>query len=110
LLVTLLGGGLQNVLLVFILTGWMGMARLVRGQLLSLRENEYVLASRAIGVRDWRIIWRHLLPNALAPLIVSVTLAIPAAILAESGLSFLGVGINPPLPSWGRMLNEYLSS
>jgi ABC-type dipeptide/oligopeptide/nickel transport system permease subunit len=85
-------------------------ARLVRGQLLSLRENEYVLASRAVGVRDRRIIWRHLLPNALSPIIVSVTLGIPAAILGESGLSFLGVGINPPLPSWGRMLNEYLSS
>lgn len=110
LIVTVLGSGLGNVLLVLILTGWMGMARLVRGQLLSIRESDYVLASRCIGARDWRIISRHLLPNSLSPIIVAVTLGIPAAILAEAGLSFLGVGVNPPLPSWGRMVNEYLTA
>jgi ABC-type dipeptide/oligopeptide/nickel transport system permease subunit len=110
LLAALLGSGLYNVLLVFILTGWMAVARLVRGQLLSIRERDYVLASRSIGARDGHIIRRHLLPNALSPLIVSVTLAIPAAILGEAALSFLGVGVNPPLPSWGRMVNEYLTS
>lgn len=110
LIVSLLGGGLENVLLVLIATSWMGVARLVRGQLLSLRENDYVLAARCVGVRDLRIVTRHLLPNAISPIIVSVTLGIPAAILAEAGLSFLGVGVNPPLPSWGRMLNEYLTA
>ena len=110
LIVTVLGSGLRNVLLVLILTGWMGVARLVRGQLLSIRENDYVLAARCTGVSDWRIISRHLLPNALSPIIVAVTLGIPAAILAEAGLSFLGVGVNPPLPSWGRMVNEYLTA
>jgi ABC-type dipeptide/oligopeptide/nickel transport system permease subunit len=110
LIVTVLGSGLGNVLLVLILTGWMGMARLVRGQLLSVRESDYVLAARCLGARDWRIISRHLLPNALSPIIVAVTLGIPGSILAEAGLSFLGVGVNPPLPSWGRMVNEYLTA
>lgn len=110
LIVTVLGSGLGNVLLVLILTGWMGLARLVRGQLLSVRESDYVLAARCTGSSDWRIIGRHLLPNALSPIIVAVTLGIPAAILAEAGLSFLGVGVNPPLPSWGRMVNEYLTT
>jgi ABC-type dipeptide/oligopeptide/nickel transport system permease subunit len=110
LIVTVLGSGLTNVLLVLVLTGWMGMARLVRGQLLSVRESDYVLAARCTGARDWRIISRHLLPNALSPIIVAVTLGIPGAILAEAGLSFLGVGVNPPLPSWGRMVNEYLTA
>jgi ABC-type dipeptide/oligopeptide/nickel transport system permease subunit len=110
LLATALGSGLQNVLLIFIVTGWMGIARLVRGQMLSLRENDYILAARSIGVKDSDIIGRHLFPNSLSPLIVSMTLAIPSAILGEAGLSFLGVGVNPPLPSWGRMLNEYLKT
>jgi ABC-type dipeptide/oligopeptide/nickel transport system permease subunit len=110
LIVTVLGSGLGNVLLVLILTGWMGLARLVRGQLLSVRESDYVLAARSIGAGDWRIIGRHLLPNTASPIIVAVTLGIPAAILAEAGLSFLGVGVNPPLPSWGRMVNEYLTA
>ena len=110
LIVTVLGPGFQNVLLVFIFTGWMGTARLVRGQLLSLRERDYVLAARCIGASDWQIIRRHLLPNALTPLILGVTMGIPAAILGESGLSFLGIGVQAPMPSWGRMLNDYLSA
>jgi ABC-type dipeptide/oligopeptide/nickel transport system permease subunit len=110
LLATALGSGLSNVMLIFILTGWMGIARLVRGQLLALRENDFVLAARATGVRDRRIVTHHLLPNTLSPIIVTMTLAIPLAILGEAGLSFLGVGVNAPLPSWGRMLNEYLRS
>ncbi len=110
LLVTLFGSGLQNVLLVFILTGWMGTARLVRGQMLSLREREYITAARCLGASDWHIIVRHLLPNTLSPIIVSVTLGIPGAILGEAGLSFLGIGVNPPMPSWGRMLNDYLAA
>lgn len=110
LIVTVLGPGFQNVLFVFIFTGWMGTARLVRGQLLSLRERDYVLAARCIGASDWQIIRRHLLPNALTPLILGVTMGIPAAILGESGLSFLGIGVQAPMPSWGRMLNDYLSA
>lgn len=110
LIVTVLGPGFQNVLFVFIFTGWMGVARLVRGQILSLRERDYVLAARAIGTSDWQIITRHLLPNTLTPIILGVTMGIPAAILGESGLSFLGIGVQPPVPSWGRMLNDYLSA
>jgi ABC-type dipeptide/oligopeptide/nickel transport system permease subunit len=110
LIMTVLGPGLRNVLFVFVVTGWMVIARLVRGQLLSLREQDYVLAARCIGAPTFRIITRHLLPNALPPLIVTVTLGIPTAIIGEAGLSFLGIGVNPPLPSWGRMLNDYLSA
>jgi ABC-type dipeptide/oligopeptide/nickel transport system permease subunit len=110
LIATVLGRGLQNVVLVLVVTSWMSVARLVRGQLLSLRESEYVMAARCVGVRDWRIIVQHLLPNAVSPIIVAVTLGIPGAILAEAGLSFLGVGVNPPIPSWGSMLNEYLTT
>lgn len=110
LIMTLLGPGFRNVLLVFIVTGWMGIARLVRGQLLALRERDYVLASQCIGASNRRLIMHHLLPNSLPPLIVTVSLGIPIAILGEAGLSFLGIGINPPLPSWGRMLDDYLSA
>jgi ABC-type dipeptide/oligopeptide/nickel transport system permease subunit len=110
LIMSVLGAGLENVLFVFFVTGWMEIARLLRGQMLSLREQDFVLAARCIGVSDFRIIARHLLPNTLAPIIVSVTLGIPGAILGESGLSFLGVGVNPPMPSWGRMLYDYLSA
>ena len=110
LIISVLGSGFRNVLLVFIVTGWMGIARLIRGQFLSLREQDYVLAAICIGVPNQRIISRHLLPNSLPPIIVSVTLGIPGAILGEAGLSFLGIGINPPLPSWGRMLNDYLTA
>jgi ABC-type dipeptide/oligopeptide/nickel transport system permease subunit len=110
LIMTLLGPGLRNVLLVFIITGWMAIARLTRGQLFALREQDYVLAAQCIGASNRRIIIHHLLPNSLPPLIVTVSLGIPIAILGEAGLSFLGIGINPPLPSWGRMLDDYLSA
>jgi ABC-type dipeptide/oligopeptide/nickel transport system permease subunit len=110
LVVSVLGSGLTNVVLVLSATSWMGVARLVRGQILALRENEYVLAARCMGATDRAIVLWHLLPNAVSPIIVAVTLGIPAAILAEAGLSFLGVGVNPPLPSWGSMLNEYLGT
>ncbi len=88
------------------LIGWPGMARLVRGQVLSLREKEYVEAARALGASDWRIIWRHLLANALGPIIVAVSLGMGGTILSESTLSFLGIGIQPPFPSWGAMIYE----
>lgn len=108
LMMTVLGSGLINIYLVMAATSWIHMARLVRGQVLALREREYTLAARAIGAGDSRIIVRHLLPNSLNVIIVSLTLDIPQAIMTEAGLSFLGVGVNPPMPSWGKMLNEYL--
>lgn len=88
--------------------GWPGMARLVRGQALALREKEYIEAARAIGVRDSAILWRHLLPNLLGPIIVQVTQDVAGVILAEATLSFLGLGVQPPFPSWGRMIEEAL--
>lgn len=88
------------------LTGWMGVARLVRAEFLSLREREFVVWSQAIGASGLRIIWRHILPNAMAPVLVAMTLGIPAAILTESGLSFLGLGVQPPFATWGNILND----
>jgi peptide/nickel transport system permease protein len=88
------------------LTGWMGVARLVRAEFLSLREREFVVWSQSIGATAFRIIWRHILPNAMAPVLVAMTLGIPAAILTESGLSFLGLGVQPPYATWGNILNE----
>ena len=103
-LITVWGGGLWKVILVLGLTSWIGISRLVRGQLLSLREKEYIEAARCVGVAQWHIILRHLLPNALTPILVAISFAIPAAIFGEAGLSFLGIGINDPLPSWGKMV------
>ena len=88
------------------LTSWMRVARLVRAEFLTLKEREFVLASHAIGARGFRIIWRHILPNAMAPVLVAMTLGIPHAILTESGLSFLGLGVQPPYATWGNILNE----
>jgi peptide/nickel transport system permease protein len=88
------------------LTGWMGVARLVRAEFLSLKEREFVVWSQSIGATAFRIIWRHILPNAMAPVLVAMTLGIPAAILTESGLSFLGLGVQPPYATWGNILNE----
>jgi len=95
-----------NIMVVIGLTSWPGLARLVRGEFLSLRERDFVEAARATGARDLRIIFRHILPNAVGPIIVSATLRIANAILVESALSYLGLGIQPPTPSWGNMLNE----
>ena len=86
------------------ITGWMGIARLVRAEFLSLREREFVLSARALGASDFRIIFRHILPNAMAPVLVSATLGVAGAILTESALSFLGIGVQPPTPSWGNIL------
>jgi peptide/nickel transport system permease protein len=93
-----------NIMVVIGLTGWMGVARLVRAEFLSLKEREFVLSARALGASDLRIIFRHILPNALAPVLVSATLGVAGAILTESALSFLGIGIQPPTPSWGNIL------
>jgi peptide/nickel transport system permease protein len=88
------------------LTGWMGVTRLVRAEFLSLKEREFVLWSHAIGASGFRVVWRHILPNAMAPVLVAMTLGIPAAILTESGLSFLGIGVQPPFATWGNILND----
>lgn len=88
------------------LTGWMGVARLVRAEFLSLKEREFVIWSQSIGATAFRIIWRHILPNAMPPVLVAMTLGIPAAILTESGLSFLGLGVQPPYATWGNILND----
>jgi oligopeptide transport system permease protein len=98
--------GMINIFIAIGVVGWMGMARLIRGQFLSLREKEYVLAAQMVGAGPARIISRHLLPNSLGPAIVSLTLGIPNLILTEAVLSFIGLGVPPPLPSWGQMVNE----
>ncbi|MCC6312647.1 MAG: ABC transporter permease [Thermomicrobiales bacterium] len=105
-LVSITGGGVRNIVVVIGLTSWVTLCRLTRGQLLTLREQEYVQAARSLGAGEARIAWRHLLPNALPPLIVAITLAIPTAIFVEAGLSFLGIGINEPTPSLGKMVAD----
>jgi peptide/nickel transport system permease protein len=95
-----------TIMMVIGLTGWMGVTRLVRAEFLSLKEREFVVWSQAIGASGFRIVWRHILPNAMAPVLVAMTLGIPAAILTESGLSFLGLGVQPPFATWGNILNE----
>lgn len=95
-----------NIMIVIGLTSWMGVTRLVRAEFLSLREREYVLASRTLGARDYRIIFTHLLPNSLTPIIVSAVLGVAGAVLMESGLSFLGLGVQAPQASWGNILTD----
>jgi oligopeptide transport system permease protein len=99
-------GGLILMFVAIAIVNWVGMARLVRGQVLSLKEKEFIEAARSIGVPNRRIMIRHLFPNALAPVIVAVTFGIPGAMLAEASLSFLGIGIRPPTATWGVMINE----
>jgi peptide/nickel transport system permease protein len=101
-----LGPGLGKVILALVITGWAGYARLARAQVLQQKEMEYVLAARSLGASDARMLMRHLLPNILQPVMVQATIAIAGAILAESTLSFLGLGVLAPLPSWGAMLND----
>ena len=104
--VALLGANLRNLVIVMAITTWMIYARVVRGLTLTLREQEFVQAVRALGARDARIIARHVLPNVLAPVMVIWTLEVARVILMESALSFLGLGVPPPTPTWGRMLAE----
>jgi peptide/nickel transport system permease protein len=102
--IAVLEPSIWNIMAVIGLTSWMGVARLVRAEFLSLREREFVTAARALGAGDVRLILRHMLPNALAPVMVSATLGVAGAILTESALSFLGLGVQPPTPSWGNIL------
>ncbi len=105
-LVAVLGPALRHVLIALVAIGWVGYARLARGQVLQLREQEFVLAARAAGVPLGRLVFRHLMPNVLPVLIVQASLGLAGAILAEASLSFLGLGIQPPTPSWGAMINS----
>jgi oligopeptide transport system permease protein len=110
LLMVVLKPGLQNILIALGLVYWLGMARIVRGQILSLKEQDYVLAARTIGADNWRIILKHLIPNAMGPIIVTATLNIPQAIFTEAFLSFIGLGVNAPMASWGVLANDALPS
>jgi peptide/nickel transport system permease protein len=105
-IVALLGPSIFNIMVVIGITSWMGTARFVRAEFLSLRQRDFTMAARALGVKDSRIIFRHILPNALAPVFVSATLKVASAILIEAGLSFLGFGVQPPRSSWGNILTE----
>lgn len=105
-LASVLGPSIYNLMLAIGLLGWPPIARLLRGQLLSLRETEFIIGARAVGCSDARLIFRHLMPNAMAPVLVAATFGIAYAILIEAGLSFLGLGVQPPTPSWGNMLTD----
>jgi oligopeptide transport system permease protein len=106
LVMSMLGAGLMNIFIAIGFTGWVGIARQTRAQVLSIKEKEFVEGARALGSGFWRMMGRHLLPNALTPIVVSVTFGVPEAIFTEAALSFIGVGINPPTPSWGQMVGE----
>ncbi len=101
-----LGPGLHHVVIALCLIGWTGYARLVRGEILTLREREFVHAAQALGCKPHRVVTRHLLPNLLPPLLIQATFGLAGAVIAEGSLSFLGLGVEPPTPSWGAMLNE----
>lgn len=105
-IIAMLGQSLTNIILIIGLTGWMGVARLVRAEVLTLKEREFIQAARVMGLGAGRIMWRHLLPNAVSPVVVSATLGVGSAILVESGLSFLGLGVQPPTASWGNLLMD----
>jgi len=102
--IAFLDPSIWNIMIVIGLTSWMGVARLIRAEFLSLRQRDFVLAAQALGASDFRLIFRHILPNAMSPVLVSATLGVAGAILTESALSFLGIGVQPPTPSWGNML------
>jgi oligopeptide transport system permease protein len=106
LLMVYFGQGINNILIAMALTSWLGMAQLVRGQVLSLKEQEYILAAKCAGISPIKIILRHLLPNSIGPIIVSATLSIPRAIAAEAFMSLIGLGVKPPMPSWGILSSD----
>lgn len=104
--VAALGPSLRNLILALALTGWSGFTRMVRGQFLALREKEFIIAVKASGIPNWKIVFRHMLPNSVAPIIVLATTELPKAIIVESSLSFLGLGAQPPTPSWGSIMSS----
>jgi peptide/nickel transport system permease protein len=105
-MVAFLGAGLNKLILALCIIGWVGYARLIRGQVLKVREYDFVQAARALGATDARILLKHILPNAIQPLIVQASLGMAGAVLSEASLSFLGLGVPPPAPSWGVMIEE----
>lgn len=105
-MVAFLGAGLNKLILALCIIGWVGYARLIRGQVLKVREYDFVQAARALGASDMRILFVHILPNAIQPLIVQASLGMAGAVLSEASLSFLGLGVPPPAPSWGTMIEE----
>lgn len=110
LLMVILKPGLTNIFIALGIAYWLGMARIVRAQILSLKEQEYVLAARTVGSDSWRILFRHLLPNSMGPIIITMTLAIPEAIFTEAFLSFIGLGVAAPMASWGVLASEGVTS
>ncbi len=108
LLMVIIGSGITSIILALTLTGWINMARIVRSQILQLKQQDFVTAAHVIGASNRRILFRHLIPNAMAPIIVTLTLTIPSAIFAEAFLSFLGLGVQAPIASWGTMANDGL--
>lgn len=106
LLIMVLGSGVTSIILAYAITGWVTMARLVRGQMLILKEQEFVLAARTLGAKPWRIIMKHLIPNAMSVVVVQITFVVPSAIFVEAFLSVIGLGIKPPLSSLGNLLND----
>jgi len=105
-IMAVLGPSLNNAMLALAMVSWVGYARLVRGQVLSVKQKEYIESARAAGLSDWLIILRHVLPNCMAPILIQATLGVGGAILSAAGLSFIGLGAQPPDPEWGAMLNE----
>lgn len=110
LLMVVLKPGLTNIFIALGIAYWLGMARIVRGQILSLKEQEYVLAARTLGASNWQILCRHLIPNSMGPIIITMTLAIPEAIFTEAFLSFIGLGVAAPMASWGVLSSEGVTS
>jgi oligopeptide transport system permease protein len=106
LLILVLQPGIISITLAMVITGWVGMARIVRGQILKLKEQEYVLASRTLGAKDRRLIWKHLIPNTMGPIIITTMFTIPTAIFTEAFLSFIGLGLQPPTASLGTLIND----
>ncbi|MDO5044226.1 MAG: ABC transporter permease [Coriobacteriia bacterium] len=105
-MLAVIGPGFQNVFIAIGILGWPSIARVFRSAILSVQENDFVSAARALGASDWRIIARHIFPNAVASIVVYATMSIGGAILTESALSFIGMGVTPPTPSWGQMIND----
>ncbi|MBP2645786.1 MAG: ABC-type transporter, integral rane subunit [Firmicutes bacterium] len=110
LLMVVLKPGLTNIFIALGIAYWLQMARIVRGQMLVIKEQEYVLAARTIGASSWRILLRHLIPNSMGAIIVTMTLAIPDAIFTEAFLSFIGLGVSAPMASWGVLASEGVNS
>ena len=106
IIIATFGNSIYLIVITLSFTGWMGVARIVRSQVLSLKEQEFILAAKSLGLSNMRIIFRHLAPNTLTPVIIAATLRIGSIILTEAGLSFLGLGVQPPTPSWGNIINE----